>query len=301
MWRLKVLIQFVLVHLPWGEQINYSLQILNKSHSPEKIGQRIPSLLKGLKFINQYVELKGSSVLEIGTGWDAINTLLLYLMGARTIYTYDHISHVRYKLLQNVINQIENQIEQIQSITSIPKSELMDRLAKVKDGANIESIFGRANIVYRAPGDATKTGLPNNSIDLVYSNAVLEHVPESMIHDLTVETKRILRPNGVAYHVIGLHDHYAGFDKKVSKVNFLRHPEWIWRIFVKNKISYHNRLREKQFIRIMESHGGKIETIRNKIDPDDLQILKTMKVDKRFSGMTHEELAVYYSEIVLSF
>ena len=177
----------------------------------------------------------------------------------------------------------------------------MDRLAKLKDGANTEAIFGRASIVYKAPGDAAKSGLPDDSIDLVYSNAVLEHVPESVIHDLTIETKRVLRQNGVAFHAIRLHDHYVSFDKNISKVNFLRYPESMWRFFVKNKISYHNRLREKQFIEIFESHGGKIQMRDNETDPQDLEVLKTMKVDRRFSGMPPEELAVYYTEIVFSF
>ncbi|MBN2463914.1 MAG: methyltransferase domain-containing protein [Dehalococcoidia bacterium] len=301
MWKLKLIVQFVLAHLPWGERINYLLQVVNKSHSPETIEQRIPKLLKGLKFIDGYVKLEGSSVLEIGTGWEAINAILLYLMGARTVYTYDHVPHVRYGLVQNLVKQIDSQIEQIYLITSIPKSVLIAKLRKLENAANLEMIFKSANIVYRAPGDATKTGLSDNCIDLIYSYAVLEHVPETMIHDLTVEAKRVLRTNGVAYHVIGLHDHYADFDKKLSKVNFLRYPEWIWSLFVKNKISYHNRLREKQLVEIMESHGGKVQVISSKVDPNDLEILKTMKIDERFSGMTHEELAVYYSEVVLSF
>ncbi|MBA7575587.1 hypothetical protein ES708_17417 [subsurface metagenome] len=41
--------------------------------------------------------------------------------------------------------------------------------------------------------------------------------------------------------------------------------------------------------------------LNNKIDPEDIETLKTMKIDKRFSGMTREELAVNYSEIILSF
>ena len=120
-WKLKVLMQFVLAHLPKGEQINYLLQILNKSHSPQETAERIPSLLRQLKRIDQYVELRGSSVLEIGTGWDAISALLFYVTGTKTVYTYDHVPHVRHKLLQNVIRQIENQIERIHSVTSIPK------------------------------------------------------------------------------------------------------------------------------------------------------------------------------------
>ena len=230
-----------------------------------------------------------------------INALLLYLFGARTIYTYDHVPHVRYELVKMVVSKIAEQIEQVQLITSIPKSLLSKRLLKLIDAANTKEIFRHANIIYIAPGDATNTGLPDGSIDLVYSNAVLEHVPESVLHGLTIETKRILRENGIAYHVIGLHDHYISFDKNISKVNFLKYPEWFWSLFVKNQISYTNRLRERQFVEIFKSYGAKVRIANTKIDQHDLEILKTMKINKRFSGMTDRELAVHHSEIILSF
>jgi len=301
-WRSKVIMQFLLSHLPKGEQINYLLQnLITKSHSPEKIGCRIPNLVKKLQLINNYKKLEGISALEIGTGWDAINALLLYLMGAKIIYTYDHVPHVRYKLIKEVINQIENRIDEIHSITLIPKSVLVNRITKLQCATNTKMVFKTANIIYKSPGDATRTELSDNSIDLVFSHAVLEHVSESIIHSLIIETKRVLRKNGIVYHAIGLHDHYAGFDKNINKVNFLRYPEWLWSFFIKNKISYHNRLREKEFINIFESHGAKIEMINNMIDPEDVETLKTMKIDKRFSGMTREELAVNYSEVIFSF
>lgn len=301
-WKLKVLIQFLLSHLPKGEQINYLLQnLITRSHSPEKIGGRIPSLVQKLYQINNYKKLEGISVLEIGTGWDAINALLFYFMGAKIIYTYDHVPHVRYKLVREVINQIENQIDKIQVITKIPKPILVNKVMKLKDATNIKIIFKRANIQYKAPADAIKTALPDNYIDLVFSYAVLEHVSVNTLHSLIIETRRILKKNGIAYHAIGLHDHYAGFDKNISKVNFLRYPEWLWSFFIKNKISYHNRLREKEFVNIFKQYGAKIEILKNGIDLEDIETLKAMKIDKRFSGMTHKELAVNYSEVILSF
>lgn len=301
-WKSKVLIQFLLSHLPKGEQINYLLQnLITKSHSPEKIEQRIPIIVQNLWKINSYKKLEGLSVLEIGTGWDCINTLLFYFLGAKIIYTYDHVPHVRYKLLKEVINKIENQIDKIQSITKMPKYVLVNKVMRLKDATNIKMIFERANIQYRAPADATKTLLSDNSIDLVFSYAALEHISVDTINNLMIETKRILKKNGIIYHAIGLHDHYVGFDKSISKVNFLRYPEWLWSFFIKNKISYHNRLREKEFISIFKKYGAKIEMLKNKIDYKDIETLKTMKIDKRFSRMTLKELAVNYSEVILSF
>jgi len=301
-WKSKVLIQFLLSHLPKGEQINYLLQnLITKSHSPEKIERRIPILVQRLWQINNYKKLEGLSVLEIGTGWDCINALLFYFMGAKIIYTYDHVPHVRYKLVREIINQVENQIDKIQVITKIPKSVLINKLMKLKVATDVKTIFERANIQYKAPADATKTVLPDNHIDLVFSYCVLEHISGNTINDLMIETKRILKKNGIVYHAIGLGDHYAGFDKNISKVNFLRYPEYLWSFFIKNNISYHNRLREKEFINIFKQYGAKIEMLKNEIDYEDIETLKTMKIDKRFSGMTREELAVNYSEVILSF
>lgn len=301
MWKFKVLIQFILSHLPKGEKINFLFQKFLKTHSSLEKEKRIIKLIEKLKFIDNYLKIENSVVLEIGTGWDAINPILFYLMGAKTVYSFDHVAHARFELVQQILKTIENRMEEIQTITSISKSLLLKRLLKLKKAQNLKQLFSLSNIVYKAPGNAANTGLPKNSVDLVYSYAVLEHVPESVIHELILEAKRVLKKDGIVYNAIGLHDHYTSVDKKISKVNFLKYPEWLWKFFVKNKISYHNRLREKQFLEIFKSHGGKIIDIKNKVDPADLEILKMMKINKVFSGMTREELAVNYSEIMMSF
>jgi hypothetical protein len=76
-----VLIQFVLAHAPKGEQLNYILQMLNSSHSPAKIAERMPILAEKLGFLSKYLNLDGAVVLEIGTGWEPINALLLHYLG----------------------------------------------------------------------------------------------------------------------------------------------------------------------------------------------------------------------------
>ena len=301
MWKLKVLLQFFLAYIPGGEKINYVFQNLRNSHSTENTAKQIINLAEKIKLTIKYVNLENSTVVEIGTGWNAISALLFSFLGTKCCYTFDHLPHVHFRLIQQIINQLEEQIDTIHLITSVPKTTLMKSLKKMKSGSNIKDTFSSSRIIYMAPGDASNTGLADNSVDLVYTYAVLEHISENLINDILIESKRILKTNGIFYCGIGLHDHYAGIDKNISKVNFLRYPEWLWSFFIKNKISYHNRLREKQFIDIFKSHGAKIVWMNNEIDPSDLDVLKTMKIDNRFSGMAHEELATNYSEFILSF
>lgn len=301
MWKIKVLIQFFLSKLPMGEKLNYLLQRINKSHNEENTKKRIVDLSKSLRQINKHTPLEGATVVEIGTGWEPICSVLLYLMGVKTCHTYDHVRHVRYSLVEMLVRSIESELDEISKITHIPLSVLEKRFLNLKKSSNLDDFFSQTNIVYHAPGDASKTGLEENSVDLVYSHAVLEHVPKKIIYDLTIESKRVLKSSGVAYHLIGLHDHYSSFDKKVTKVNFLKYPEWLWSFFVKNKISYHNRLREKHFLNIFEECGANTVWLEHKIDPNDINVLRNMKIDKYFHGMSYEELAVYQTEIILSF
>jgi len=301
MWKIKVLIQFFLSKLPMGEKINYILQRANKSHSEEKIKKRIVSLLKAMRKIDEHIPLEGATVVEIGTGWEPICSILLYLMGVKVCHTYDHVRHVRYNLAEMLVGNIENQLDEISKISSISVSVLEERLSKLKTSPNLNDFLSRANIIYHAPADASRTGLEEGSVDLVYSYAVLQAVPEKVIYDLTMESKRVLKRSGIAYHVIGLHDPYAGFYKNITKVNFLKYPEFLWSFFVKNKISYHNRLREKQFLDIFKECGAKIVWLESKTNPNDINSLRNMKIDKSFHGMSYEELAIYRTEIIISF
>jgi len=301
MWRLKILIQFVLSKIPFGEKINHFLQKINNSHSEEKIKKRFPELLKSILNINNIKSLEGAVVVEIGTGWMPISTIFFYLLGVKRCHTYDHLRHLRFDLLQRLMKSMEDEIQEISSISSIPINILEKKISDLIKCKDLDEFLKVANISYHAPGDAASTGLEEKSVDLIYSYAVLEHVPEQVVYDLTKEAKKILNLGGMSYHLIGLHDHYHSFDKSISKVNFLKYPEWLWSFLVKNNISFHNRLREKQFLEIFKKNGAKLVWSKNKIDEEDLEVLKHMKIDKCFQGMTSKELAIYETEILLTF
>ena len=207
--------------------------------------------------------------------------------------------HLRFALARRAAEELERAIPTVSLATSVEESLLRRRLEPIKSAGTLDELLNSAHIVYKAPGDACQSGLPDKCIDLFYSYAVLEHVPEKVVAGLAEESRRVLKPCGVAFHSIGLHDHYNTYG--VSKVNFLRYPEWAWKFFVKNRISYHNRMREKEFLSIFQNNGAHILDVRHDIDPADLQLLQNMKVDKRFNGMTPEELAVSHSEIIYSF
>ncbi|MCY0150867.1 hypothetical protein OEG84_25005 [Hoeflea sp. G2-23] len=126
-------------------------------------------------------------------------------------------------------------------------------------------------------------------------------MPEAKILSLIREARRVLKSGGIFYALIGLHDHFHNFDKRVSKVNFLRYPEWQWALIGKNRISYHNRLRECDFLNALSQNGAENLVVNNVIDPPDLDRVRSMRVANRFRRYTSSQLAVTRSEIAAKF
>lgn len=276
------------------------LQRFKGSHSQEKIELRLIELAKLIAKVDSIRRIDGSVVVEIGTGWSPICAVLFYLLDAKRIHTFDHVRHVHLAEVDVLGRALTSKLPEIADLWSVPLESLDSKVSLLQGQSSLEAWLAAARISYFAPGDATKTNLPARSVDIVFSYAVLEHVSESVIEGLTLESKRILTPQGIAYHLIGLHDHYS-FDRSISKVNFLQYSERFWAFFVKNSISFHNRLREKQFLSIFKKYGCNILEANNKVDPNDVELLKRMRIDPMFTGMSLEELAAYKTEIIFSF
>jgi SAM-dependent methyltransferase len=298
-WKLKVLVQFVLSHIPGGEAVNYLLQHSVGSHSAAILKARISEPLDFLTSTEPPLTVLGRRVVEMGTGWDGLAPLVLSVLGAESVVTFDHVRHFRFDLGQEALRalSVDSVVERLNRIEGGAAVRLR-ALAAEKD---LDALLHRAKITYVAPGDATQTGLPNNSIDIVYSYAVLEHVSEKVIVGFLREARRILKADGIIACVIGLGDHYTSVDPSLTFVNFLKYPEWAWALLVKNKISYHNRLREKQFLEIFANEGARVVWKKSHIRARDVAAAANMHVDQRFAGMTPEELAVYRLDVVLSF
>lgn len=298
-WKLKVLTQFVLAHIPGGEAINHRLQRAAGSHSEATLSARIGEPLDFLTSVAPPLKVRGLRVVEMGTGWDGVAPLVLSVLGAESIVTFDHVQHLRFDLAQNVLRALATD-SVISRLTQID-ADARERLRFFTDSRDLNTLLARAKIAYIAPGDATRTGLPSGSVDMVYSYAVLEHVSEAVIVNFLRESRRILKPDGVIACVIGLGDHYTSIDPSLTFVNFLKYPEWIWALLVKNKISYHNRLREKQFLEMFENEGARVVWKKSHIRARDVDAAAGMRVGRPFVNMTPEELAVYRSDLILNF
>ena len=72
------------------------------------------------------------------------------------------------------------------------------------------SMLQSLNATYLTDGTTSLRDIPDGSLDLILSTAVLEHVGRADFPLLAREMLRLLRPGGTAYHEVDLMDHLGG-------------------------------------------------------------------------------------------
>jgi len=155
-------------------------------------------------------------------------------------------------------------------------------------------------IQYKAPYDARKTGLSDNSIDCITSTNTLEHIPPNEIKAILKECYRILKKDGILSFQIDYQDHYSYFDKNISVYNFLKFNQGTWNTFFNPSLHYQNRLRHKEYLQLFYESGFNIlEDNYYGGTPSDIEQIKTVRINKQFSNYDLNELAIRGTFIVL--
>ena len=125
-------------------------------------------------------------------------------------------------------------------------------------GDVVEPIAGTADVRVREPlitilrEDAGRLGLPDQSVDVLLSITVLEHVPDT--RPLVRNSWRLLKPGGWAYHSIDLRDH-DHFDRPLE---FLT---WSDEEFARRQPG-NNRMRFTDHLKVFEESGFKVDLVQ---------------------------------------
>jgi SAM-dependent methyltransferase len=163
---------------------------------------------------------------------------------------------------------------------------------------SVAELAPRLGIEYLAPRDARLTGLPDGSVDFVSSTDTCEHIPEDDLARIFAECHRLLRPGGAFSCRIDLADHYASFDRSLSRYNFLRFSDRAWSL-VNSPLHFQNRLRAPDYLRLVREAGFELVVERpSGPSAEGLEELRGLSLARRFrNGYSPAELGV----TVLSF
>lgn len=121
---------------------------------------------------------------------------------------------------------------------------------------NKQTRYQEEKIAFAAIDQASRYPLPDASVDLVYSCAVLEHV-----HDLDrafQEMHRVLKPGGYMYHEVDLRDHIFS----QQSLWFLGIPDWLFRYLFRRTGGYVNRKRLSVYSSLAEKYQFSILALK---------------------------------------
>jgi SAM-dependent methyltransferase len=145
---------------------------------------------------------------------------------------------------------------------------------------------------YLTGGLTSLRRIPSESVDFVWSNAVLPYVRRSDFVPTLRELRRVQRLGGVASHCVPIKDIIGG------KLNDLRFSEGIWEsALMANSRFYTNRLRYSELLRLFREAGFESEVVR-KAQWETLPTPRR-KMAKEFALLPEEDLRISDFDVLL--
>ncbi|GGD55934.1 methyltransferase domain-containing protein [Pseudoxanthomonas indica] len=296
-WRIKGTVQKVLGYVPGGDVLHFHLQ--RQFGGLQNFRRELESKVEDWTIMAHHLRnaglvFRGLRGFEIGSGWYPTFPIACYLAGVERLITYDLTRHMRADLTLACVEALEGSLQTIADAAGTDLEGVQARYQQLRKrmqaGEDVQSASDGV-IVYRAPADATRTDLPDDSVDVVFSNSVLEHVPGEVITAMYRESMRILAPGGVMFHSVNCGDHYAYVDRKVHQLHYLRFSDAEWKRW-NNAFLYQNRLRAHYFVDEAREMGFDIVLDTSTTRPERLAQLQAMNVHPQFAHYAPEQLCI---------
>ncbi|MCI5211409.1 MAG: methyltransferase domain-containing protein [Candidatus Electrothrix sp. ATG2] len=146
--------------------------------------------------------------------------------------------------------------------------------------------------VYYTDGLKSLKTIPDQSVDFIWSQAVLEHIRLYEFDETMHELRRVVRADGICSHRVDLKDHLGG------SANNLRFGRHIWESdWIASSGFYTNRLRFMEMMAKFKGAGFDIHVI-NKVKWQDVPISKK-KLALEFREMTNANLLISGFDVIL--
>jgi SAM-dependent methyltransferase len=280
------------VHIPWWAKLGPKL-VLSRLPFAYSFWQRLGLFRHGSMDDSEYAigvfrthaertgligQLRGKTILELGPG-DSIGTAII------------SASHGAAAILVDTGPFVRSDVGPCIDLAAALKAEGLQP-PDLRDCPTIPSILERCHARYLTNGLAGLKQIEDQSVDLIFSQAVLEHVRKREFLDTMRECRRILKPGGVCSHQIDLRDHLEG------ALNNLRFSDALWEseFFVKSGF-YTNRIQYSRMLGLFHDAGFQVPF--NGARRWDALPTPRRKLAREFQMVPDEELCVSGFDVVL--
>ncbi len=221
----------------------------------------------------------GFTCLELGPGDSLLSAPIAHVFGAHNCYLVD---------AGDFASREMRPFQQLGDLLRACGKDVSD-LAGARDW---DDVLARCNTEYRVGGLDALRSIRDESVDFIWSQAVLEHIPKRDFLETMRELRRVLRKGGCCSHTVDLTDHFNG------QLNNLRFSESRWESpFFAASGFYTNRIRFGEMMAMFESAGFNAAQLSSK-SWEQLPTARRL-LDARFSTLPDKDLLTYGFDVVL--
>jgi hypothetical protein len=289
-WQVRCMIRSVLPWLPFQpslRKLKRAIMPINRVNG-EFVLNHGTAMIVSMR--DEGFSFRGSSVLELGTGWQPIVPIVFSLLDPETIFLVDKHRLLDEVSLRQTVAFIREKAPFLEEKLSLTGGTVEQRLGPAAS-PGFEETLRYFRMEYRAPQDAAHIDLPDASMNCIYSWTVLEHIPPAVLAAIVKEFKRVLRRGGLMVHMIDNSDHWSHKDSSITTAHFLRFEDNLWKFFNSNPLDFQNRLRVFEYRDLFEKQGFTIKALSSSLDERALADLETMRLCSRYRGYDKKQLA----------
>lgn len=236
----------------------------------------------------------GDRLLELGTGWLHWESTILRLFYDVEVYLFDVWDNRQFPAFQQYFREFSAIVDQAIPMTADEKARvhgLLDTLLKAQTFEEAYALLGHKYVV-NPTGSLEQ--FPDAYFDLVFSCSVLEHVEKQIIPPFMKGCYRVMKPDGLAIHLVDLGDHLTLYDSTMPyNKNYLRYSDSVWRTCFQNDVQYFNRIQRPEWLKhFTEAKFRLVEERSEQIE------LNGLKVSQSFAAFDQNDLACLTLKLV---
>lgn len=235
------------------------------------------------------------TVVEQGTGWLGFDLVLFHLAGVRRIVTYDTMPWLRADLLRRNAEVLAGAADIVKGWRGTVPGDVQERAERLREGLDAprDTLLERLGVTLRVTRSMDRSEIGAGSVDLFYSDSVLQFVDPRDLTVLVREARRFLKPSGRCYHVVDCRDSHAQHDSRIPPLAYLAWPEPAWNLLTSRYLNYQNRWRMPQFVKLFESERFRVRIADPEVHAEDVEYARRrLGGVKRLGSMSSKEVAV---------
>ena len=279
LWFLKIMAKLILSWIPIKYQ-TWSKIGLFKHGGMDDYNYAWEVLSNHYKSIGSIDKWEG---IEIGPGDGVLSSLLAPALGSTGLTLVDE---------GNFINFSDNKyIDQINKFQNDYPELILPNYSDINDVNQMLTLAGGS---YHTGGLESLKKLKTQTYDLIFSQAVLEHIKIVDFKKIMFEIHRLLKPDGTASHVVDYKDHLVG------GLNNLRFSSEFWEKnwFASKGRFYTNRIRLSEMIKICESIGFNVKIVKEK--KWEIAPIKRKNLAEEFRELSDDDLLISGAHLIMN-